>query len=453
MQANLRRRLLIAVAAIVVVLALGAAVIGLTPGLRNTLSPSTTNNAPASSEQIRKEVLDKLDRYYYKKINDQALKNDTVDQMVASLNDPYTVYMDPKDLASFEERTTGKYSGVGMAVEMKNRLVTIVTVFDGSPASTAGIKPGDIILAIDGASTAGMNLDEVTNAIKGTEGTKVTVKLYRPPASSFAESTTSTASSTTSTTTRSTTKSTQASGGPSTTVTTTSANVTSDFSQLPKGGITKDYTLTRKAIDIPVTKTTIMSAGSKKVAVIEYYIFSENSADVLRAAVKKAIETDKVNAIVLDLRSNGGGLLNEAIGVASIFIPKGTIVSTQGLHSPKEVLTATGHAYTNIPLYVLTDPYTASASEVVSGALQDDHRALLVGEKTFGKGLVQTLLPLSNGGALKLTTAVYLTPDGRNINKTGLTPNVSAKDNTLTPKVDECVQAALNLISEGVVAK
>jgi carboxyl-terminal processing protease len=398
-------------------------------------------------------VLADLEHYYYKKIDEQALKNDTVDQMVASLNDPYTTYLDPKDYSSFQQETTGKYSGVGMVVEMKNRLVTIVGVFDGSPASQAGIKPGDIIVAIDGASAAGMNLDQVTNAIKGAEGTKVGMSVYRPPADSTVQSTSSTASSTTSSAVSSTTQSTQVGGGSSGAITTTSNPVTSNLSQLPKGGATKDYTLTRKSIQIPVTKVTLMSAGTKKVALIEYSSFlEENSADALRAIVKKAVETDKVNAIILDLRGNGGGLLSEAVDVASIFIPKGTIVSTEGLHSPKEVYQATGDAYANIPLYVLTDPNTASASEVVSGALQDDHRALLVGERTFGKGLVQELKTLSNGGALKLTVAVYLTPKGRNINKTGLAPDVSAKDNPAT-KVDECVQAALRLIEQGVVAK
>ena len=157
---------------------------------------------------------------------------------------------------------------------------------------------------------------------------------------------------------------------------------------------------------------------------------------------------DEVNAIILDLRSNGGGLLDQAVDVASIFIPEGeVIVSTEGLHSAKQVYKATGDAYPDIPLYVLTDPYTASASEIVSGALQDYGRATLVGETTFGKGLVQSIEPLSNGGALKATTAIYLTPKGRDINNKGIAPDVVAPDDPATTGVDETVEATLKLIT------
>ena len=148
-----------------------------------------------------------------------------------------------------------------------------------------------------------------------------------------------------------------------------------------------------------MTETKILQAGDKKVALIGFFTFSQGSAAALRTAVKQAIDVDQVNAVILDLRSNGGGLLDQAVDVASIFIPDGeVIVSTEGLHSPKQVYKATGDAYPDIPLYVLTDPYTASASEIVSGALQDYGRATLVGETTFGKGLVQSIEPLSNGG-------------------------------------------------------
>jgi len=159
-----------------------------------------------------------------------------------------------------------------------------------------------------------------------------------------------------------------------------------------------------------------------------------------------------VDAVVLDLRGNGGGLLNEGVDVASIFIPEGDIVSTEGLHSPKQVYEATGGAYPDVPLYVLTDPHTASASEIVAGALQDYKRATLVGETTFGKGLVQSIEALSNGGALKATTAVYLTPKGRDINKKGIIPDVLAPDDPTTTSVDETLQAVLKLIAGALTA-
>jgi carboxyl-terminal processing protease len=217
---------------------------------------------------------------------------------------------------------------------------------------------------------------------------------------------------------------------------------------LPTGGVAKDYTLTRRSIIIPTTDTETLDASGKKVALIAFYTFNnEHASDELRSDVEKAIDQDKVDAIILDLRSNGGGLLDSAIEVASIFIDSGVIVSTEGLHSPEQVYSASGEAYEDVPLYVLTDPYTASASEIVAGALQDYGRATIVGETTFGKGLVQSIEPLSNGGALKVTTAVYLTPKGRDINAKGVSPDIVAPDDPETETVDETVETVLHLIS------
>jgi carboxyl-terminal processing protease len=190
----------------------------------------------------------------------------------------------------------------------------------------------------------------------------------------------------------------------------------------------------------------MLEAGDKQVALISFFTFSDGSAAELREQVERAVVESRVDAIILDLRSNGGGLLDEAVDVASIFLDKGVVVTTEGLHSPKQTFEVTGGAYTDVPLYVLTDRFTASASEIVSGALQDEDRATLIGETTFGKGLVQSLEPLSNGGALKVTTAVYLTPDGRDINETGILPDVTAPDDAAT-EVDETVEAALDLIA------
>lgn len=426
-----------------ILLVFGGVLLGLHPSVQDVLRPAlpaawTGAGGTTVDYRLQQEVLDKLDATYYKPVDDSKLVADAIDGMVAGLDDPYTVYFDPDEYASFREQTSGSYSGVGMTVEMKDHLVTIVSTFKGSPAETAGIKAGDIILEVDGVSTDGLDLDQVVGKIKGPEGTQVTLKVYRPP-----YSTTSTLSGSRPGADQATEPT-----APATESTTTTENQSGavDNSQLPPGGITTEYPLVRKSIDIPVTDTEMLSVDGKKVAHISFYTFSEGSARALRDEVRKAVETDKVDAIILDLRSNGGGLLNEAVDVASIFISSGPIVSTQGLHSPKEVYDATGGAYTNVPLYVLTDPYTASASEIVSGALQDDKRATLVGETTFGKGLVQSIEPLSNGGALKVTTAVYLTPLGRDINKKGITPDVVAPDDPNTPNVDETLQTALGLI-------
>jgi carboxyl-terminal processing protease len=421
-----------------VILIFGGLLLGLDPSVQDALKSAfpaswTGTSGSSGGYGLQQEVLDKLESTYYKQVDGTALKTDAIDGMVAGLDDPYTVYLDPEEYASFQEQTSGSYSGVGMTVEMKDRLVTIVSTFKGSPANLAGIRSGDIIIAVDGVPTDGQNLDEVVGKIKGAEGSQVALKLYRPP---FVATTTTASSSGGTGETTST----------STTTTTEALDTTADPSVLPPGGVTTEYTLARKAIAIPVTESKTLTVGGKKVVLISLFTFSEGSSKALRDEVRKAVDTDKADAVILDLRSNGGGLLNEAIDVASIFISDGVIVSTKGLNSPEQIYDATGGAYTKVPLYVLTDPYTASASEIVSGALQDDKRATLVGETTFGKGLVQSIEQLSNGGALKVTTAVYLTPKGRDINKKGISPDLVAPDDPNTAAVDECVQAALGLI-------
>ncbi len=402
--------------------------------LRGLFPVVGTSPATDDSYQLQQEVLDKLDSTYYKAVDDQKLQSDAIDGMVAGLSDPYTVYWDPEEYASFKQTTSGSYTGLGMTVEMVDDLVTVVSTFKNSPADQAGIQAGDIITAIDGDSVNGLTLDAVVSKMKGgPEGTSVRVEMYRPPVPVTTTITTVLEPS-----------------GPSTTTARVARKT--DLSQLPPGGQKQEYSLTRKNIEIPVTETEILQVGDKKVAHINFFTFSQGSAAALRQAVKKAVEVDGAEAIVLDLRGNGGGLLDQAVDASSIFIPEGDIVSTEGLHSPKQVYKAGGEAYPDVPLYVLIDPYTASASEIVAGALQDYRRATLVGETTFGKGLVQSIEPLSNGGALKATTAEYRTPLGRNINKVGISPDVVAPDDPATTGLDEAVQAVLKLIAAGRTA-
>lgn len=419
-------------------LVLGGFLLGLDPDVggyvRDLIPPSWIGSGDTNGDALQREIIQKLKSSYYREVDFDELQTGAIDGLLAGLDDPYTIYMNPEQYAGFLESSSGSYSGVGMVVEMVDGLVTIVSTFKGTPADAAGIQSGDIILSVDGVSTDGQNLDEVVSKIKGPEGTTVVLEMYRLAL-------------------------------PATTTTVVGEEEedieedieederpTADISHLPAGGEITKYTLTRREITIPVTEMETLETGGKQVAYISFFTFSEGSADQLRKQVKQAVERDGVAAIILDLRSNGGGLLDEAIDVASIFISEGEIVSTEGLRSPEQVYYAEGDAFASIPLYVLTNGYTASASEIVSGALQDYQRAILVGETTFGKGLVQTISPLSNGGALKITTAVYLTPDGRNINETGIAPDVEAVDDPATTEVDEGVEAVLDLIS-GVTAQ
>jgi carboxyl-terminal processing protease len=367
---------------------------------------------------LQDEVLQVLRAYYFKNIGSSQLQDSSISGMLAGLDDPYTTYFSPKDYGTFKEHTEGQYSGVGMVVEMKNGFATVVSTFKGSPAEKGEIRPGDLIIGVNGKTARGMTLDDIVAKIKGPAGSRVAIQTYRYP--------------------------------PGTTTTTISPNGSTQSPEtplhLPENGATRDLTLVRQPITVPVVETEIKQVGAKKVAYIRYNTFSDGSSVELRKAINKAIEKDGVSAVILDLRSNGGGLLGEAVHVASIFIPDGTIVTTQGLHSPKEVFAAEGGAIPKVPVYVLVDGYSASASEIVAGALKDTGRAVLVGEKTFGKGLVQTVEPLTNGGALKLTTAVYLTPKGQDINKKGIEPNVTAPDNPAT-KADETLDKTLQLIA------
>ncbi|MCZ7663278.1 MAG: S41 family peptidase [Thermoleophilia bacterium] len=366
----------------------------------------------AGDFSLEREVLDKLDSTFYKPVDEASLMDDAVRGLVQGLGDDYTNYLSPQDFASFQERAGGQYSGVGMSVEMKSTFVTVVSTFKGSPAEQSGVQPGDVVLAVDDEDVAGLSLDEVVTRIKGEEGTTVKLKIYRlPPGSS----------------------------GPEESPT--------DGAHLPQGGTVEELTLTRKTIIIPVVESETLTAGTHTVAHIRFSTFSEESAARLRQAVETALSSDKVDVIVLDLRNNGGGLLTEAVRAASIFIPDGVIVTTEGLHSPPEVYEAEGDPITGVPVYMLINGFSASASEIVAGALKDTGRATLVGEKTFGKGLVQTVIGLSNGGALKVTTAVYRTPSGADINKKGIQPDVEMPDDPATPDVDETLQKALDLIA------
>jgi carboxyl-terminal processing protease len=418
-----------------VLLVSGGVLAGVNPQVRGALAHILPDSLVGSSEDfaLQQEVLQALESHFYKPVDAAAAEEDAIDGMVAGLGDDYTVYWDPEEYASFNQRISGEFSGVGMTVQMKDNLVTVVSIIKSSPAEVAGVLKGDIILAVDGVSTDGQDLAQVVAGIRGAEGTEVTVTMYRPP-------------------TPTTTTAVAASDSEGQDAEESTAAPTADLSKLPPGGQTRDYTLTRKTLEIPVTDAEMLDVEGEKVALINFYNFYDGSADQLRTAVDRAIKSDRASAIILDLRGNLGGLLQEGVDAASIFIPGGeVVVSVEGLHSPKQVYYAGGDAYADIPLIVLVDEYSASASEIVSGALQDHDRATLVGETTFSKGLVQITVPLSNGGGLHVTTAVYFTPDGRDINDTGIIPDVVAPDDPET-EVDEGLQAAEQLIADTTTA-
>jgi len=353
----------------------------------------TPDELDAASEagQLTQRIIEELQGRYYRKVDPGALSQKSVDGMLESLDDPYTVYLDPKEKQLLEEQTKGEYSGIGASLQKKDGGLMITGVFDGSPAKEAGLGPGDVIVAVDGKSTKGEALEASVSRIKGKAGTKVTLTVRK------------------------------------------------------KGTDEEtDVTLTRKTIPIPQTRSKMLTAGDDDVGYVQLYEFAGGAGDDVRDEVDK-LEKKGADWVILDLRYNGGGLLSEAVDVTGVF-QRGEVVSTKGLNSPLEVFASDETPATDLPVIVLTNGYTASASEIVTGALKDEDRATVIGARTFGKGVVQSIIPLGNGAALKLTTANYYTPDGTNIDKKGIAPDVRAPDDPKTKK-DETLDRALAYIA------
>jgi len=292
--------------------------------------------------------------------------------MLASLEDPYTRFLDPKEFKEMQIDTSGELMGVGiqLSLDQTTKELIVVAPIEGTPASRAGVQPKDVIVSIDGASTKGMSTEDAVKLIRGPEGTDVVLGLRRQ------------------------------------------GNVIS-------------VPLTRARIEINAVKASVNTSldGSTSVGYIRLKQFNANAAREMRAAIKSH-EAKGVQGYVLDLRSNPGGLLEASIDIARQWLNEGTIVSTRTREGIRDIRRATGSAITDKPMVVLIDQGSASASEILSGALQENDRAQLVGQKTFGKGLVQAVRGLADGSGMTVTVAKYLTPDGRDIHKNGIEPDV-----------------------------
>jgi carboxyl-terminal processing protease len=359
-----------------------------------TLLANTGGTAGArGQERLYSQVLRDLQSDYYRPVDVTRVGQAGVNGLLASLDDPYTVYFTHQQATAFDQELSGTYTGIGTEVDSNHGRLTIVKVFAGSPAARARIRPGDVIVAVDGVPTAGRSVNAVVSQILGSAGTKVAVRLRR-------------------------------------------------------GTAFIDLTLTRGTITRPLTVSRLIADHGKKVGYVALAAFAQGAGQQVGRDIA-ALQGRGAQALILDLRDNGGGLVEEAVKVASDFLPPGRVVATErGLHVPTTVLkTVAAHA-TTLPLVVLVNGNTASASEIVTGALQDDHRATVIGTRTFGKGVVQTVLPLPGGASLKITIAAYLTPRGRNINHKGLQPNIVVAQPTGTT-VDLALKRALRFIATG----
>jgi carboxyl-terminal processing protease len=301
--------------------------------------------------------------------------------MLGGLGDPYTTYLSPQEISGLDEQLHGgHFGGIGVYIQQDPKTGAITaSPIEGNPAIKAGVKTGDVIVAIDGKSTMGQKLDAVERAIRGPLGTVVSLTLKRSAAAE-----------------------------PTATV-----------------------RVTRAEIHVPSVRAKVENG----IEYVRLFDFGASSADEVRAAFIDG-KRHNVRGYILDLRNNGGGLLDAAVDISSLFIPQGTIVSTIDRAGARDVHDANGHPLDAKPLVVLVNRYTASASEITAGAVQDYGVGTILGEKTFGKGVVQSLYTLPDKGALKITTARYVTPKGRDIHHKGIVPDVVVTQRVDQPLID-----------------
>lgn len=349
--------------------------------------------ALALSDKIYKEldtftrIIEIVDKDYVVPVNEEKLIEGAIRGMLMAL-DPYTMYLAPDMYKDFKSDTTGKFGGIGIEVTIRDGVLTVVAPIEDSPAYREGIKSGDRILKIDGRNTKEMTLFDAVHVMRGSKGKKVVLTIWREGLSQA-----------------------------------------------------KDYTLVREVIEVNSVKSEWIEGGYGYVRITS---FQEKTHDYLNKALKKLEEEhsgETLRGILLDLRDDPGGLLTEAVMVSDLFISQGVIVSTKGREKVADIKKASqGAPYEEVPLLVMVNHGSASAAEIVAGALQDSKRAKILGTRSFGKGSVQTVLDMGENAALKITIAKYYTPKGRMIDGEGIRPDILVDGERLKKdyaKVDE----------------
>jgi carboxyl-terminal processing protease len=381
----------------------GVLLLGIWLGAHPSGLPGPIRSAFVGSDDTRliRQAIDTIDQIYYRKVDRASLVNQGIEGAVASLRDQFSHYFDPRTYKQFEQITNPSFSGIGVTVRPEHGGgLAVESVIRGTPAAHAGLRRGDRIVAVDGRSLSGRSSSYAIGLIKGEPGTTVRLTIVR------------------------------------------------DGKRFARR-------IARARVTQPVVAGRMVRWRGRPYGVVVFTSFTEGSGAQVHAALERLLQRG-AKGIVLDLRGNGGGLLNEAVDVASIFIPDGTIVSTDGRARARHVYTATGGAIrSSVPVVVLVDRGTASSAEIVTGALQDRHRAEVVGTNTYGKGVFQEIRELPNGGALDLTVGQYFLPSGRNIGGRGvaegrgIAPDVRASDDPATPTRDEALDRALGQLAAG----
>ena len=358
------------------------------PSASQVAAPERERTQPV---RLVDEVRAELAGRYYRPLTPEVLGQPTVDAMIEGLGDPHTDYLTPAEFETLKERTEGTYSGVGLTVG-PSRAGLIVTSALPGPAREAGIRKGDVIVRIDGKPAGRLPFERSLALIKGEKGTIVSLTVRRPEAG------------------------------------------------------TMRFQVIRQEIDVRPIQARLLERRRSKLAYIRVLSFPDGAADRLERATARLVKLGARGAI-LDLRDNPGGLLSQAVDSVSVYLSEGIVCRTDGAHEEDRSYSVTGDAsYPDIPLVVLVNGGSASAAEIVAAALHENGRAKLVGDRTFGKASVQTVAPLLNGRALKLTTAKYITPAGADITGVGLHPSVEAVDDPLTAERDEAIQIARQTI-------
>ena len=341
----------------------------------NTEEEKEVDVLPLNEIRTFTEIFSKIKDDYVESINDKKLLENAIRGMLQGL-DPHSAYLDKEAYRELQEGTSGKFGGLGIEVGYEDGFVKVISPIDDTPAQRAGVKAGDLIIKLDGKSVKGISLMEAVKMMRGKPGSEIVLTILRE-------------------------------------------------------GKEKPFNLTvvRDVITVKNIKTETIEPGFMYIRISNFQIHTVNN---MRKSLKKLKNenTDNLKGLVLDLRNNPGGLLNAAVGVSDLFLNNGLIVYTEGrIKDSKLKFTAKPtEVFKNIPIVVLVNGGSASASEIVAGALQDHKRAIIMGERTFGKGSVQTILPMSDETALKLTTARYYTPSGRSIQASGIEPDMIVKN-------------------------
>jgi carboxyl-terminal processing protease len=327
-----------------------------------------------SSSSLVNTVLNTIGQDYYRKVSRTQLVNKGLVSMVASLDDPYSHYYSPSAYQAFLNQDNPHFGGIGVDVVQDPRGLRVIDVFSGQPAARAGLQHGDVIVRVGNASLAGHDATYASKLIRGPAGTKVRIVVQR-------------------------------------------------------GKQRLNFTITRANVVVPVATGHIINYHGKKIGYLRLTSFTSGSGDQLRQDVRSVLEQG-AQGLILDLRENGGGLLNQAVNVASIFVPNGKVVTTRGRAQPTQVYLAKNNALApTLPMAVLVDRDTASSAEIVTGALKDHGRAVVVGTRTYGKGVFQEILPMPGGGALDITVGEYFTPNGQNLGGGGVREGRGIKPN------------------------